>query len=416
MKVSSKPYAAVAGGEHSIIRTRSGGVVSAGACGLGWCRGEKLTEALFGWRRVVFPEPIRSVHASYYHNLSISENGTLWSWGCGTFIDGNNDGIIPALGSAQSEDRGGQPQVVPGIQGRAVSLSGGAYHSVVLNETGLVYTFGAGQLGQLGRSLTNVTTVDGAGLPVDPHPQPVEGIDASEEVTDIGASFYNTLVSCKSGALYCSGENQNLQCGLANGQKNLHRMERVEELIDTHIVKSRGGYCHNLMLDDEGNVIAMGCGDEGNRGDGISEEEHDMKGGRPTSNYVTLPCPAKDIACGANHSLILGVDGHVYSFGSDEYGQLGHAQGGGGNRGKEEEEDEENVVLSPRRVILPLAGNVVSISAGYAHTTITDCSGLVFMFGNNDSGQLGLNTSDISFTTHPTKAYDCDLDELNVKL
>ena len=110
---------------------------------------------------------------------------------------------------------GGPPVTVP-VPGKAVAVTGGAYHSVVLNEAGAVYTFGANQLGQLGRSLSSKAGVDGAGLPIDAYPRAVEGIDESESVRTIGAAFYNTFVVCKSGALYCSGENQNAQCGQGN--------------------------------------------------------------------------------------------------------------------------------------------------------------------------------------------------------
>ena len=38
-------------------------------------------------------------------------------------------------------------------------------------------------------------------------------------------------------------------------------------------------------------------------------------------NYHVVP---KDIAAGANHSIILRNDGNCYGFGSNEYGQLGY--------------------------------------------------------------------------------------------
>ena len=397
---------AVSGGEHTLIRTTNGVVYSSGACGLNWCRSKKMYSSLYGWRQVKPTLPVRfsHLHASFYHNLAISTTGTVYSWGCGTFVDGSNDGIIPALGPNTFQDLGGPPVTVP-VPGKAVAVTGGAYHSVVLNEAGAVYTFGANQLGQLGRSLSSKADVDGAGLPIDAYPHAVEGIDESESVRTIGAAFYNTFVVCKSGALYCSGENQNAQCG--QGKKNLHAMERVHELKNTKVVKAVGGYCHNLFLDDQGCVHSMGCGDEGNRGNGVPEEKYeDEESKRPVTNQIQLPSGerAVDIACGANHSIILGRD-HVYTFGSNEYGQLGLKTGSNDREDENDENDnddndddgEENTscVLSPTRISLPLdAGKVVSVSGGYAHTTLFCENGNVYTFGNNENGQLGLGSEE----------------------
>tara|TARA_B100000795_G_scaffold242452_1_gene205752 strand:+ start:637 stop:1917 length:1281 start_codon:yes stop_codon:yes gene_type:complete len=403
-----------AGGEHTLLHTTNGQILSAGACGLNWCRGKPMLPSLYGWRRVDgFPEFIKTIHASYYHNLAIGNTGTLYSWGCGTFIDGNNDGSIPALGNGNCEDKGALPVVVTLPVGQAVAITGGAYHSVVLNDVGTVYTFGAGQLGQLGRehSMTKIETVDGAGLPIDADPKPVEGIDSEiETVTHIGASFYNTLITCKSGQTFCSGENQNLQCGVANGQQNIHCMEKIQELTEVAVIKGTGGYCSNIFLDNVGEVFTMGCGDDGNRGDGKKEEEYEMNGEtRPVVNKVELPCKATDIAAGANHSLVLGEDGDVYGFGSNEYGQLGiESQNNELGENDDDEEDADDCIVTPTRMILPSnIGKIVGISAGYAHSTIIDENGIVLVLGQNENGQLGLglNGVNVAYLRIPTKIF-----------
>ena len=413
---------AISGGEHTLIRLANGTILSGGACGLGWCRMQDLNESLYGWRKVNgINENVSKVYASYYHNLAIgAQTGSLYTWGCGTFVDGNNDGVIPSLGPNLKEDLGGPPAHVA-IPGKVLDISGGAYHSIVLNDAGNVYTFGAGQLGQLGRSLSKSPSakVDGAGLPIDATPRLVEGLKEEETVESIGASFYNTFVTCKSGTVYCAGENQNMQCGKARNaenSKNLHQMEAINELIDENIkiVKAVGGYCHNLMLDDKGHVISMGCGDDGNRGDGDGEKYEESGKKRSIFNYVELPCPAEDIATGANHSIVLGTDGNCYGFGSNEYGQLGahnvtQTQGLRNNTIDDDDDDDDDsnsYIFAPARINLPEnAGKVVSISAGYAHTTILDENGDVYIFGQNENGQLGLGKVglDIPFVFNPTK-------------
>jgi hypothetical protein len=48
-----------------------------------------MTAKLFGWRPVRIPESVAAFHASYYHNLAIgAKTGSVYAWGCGTFVDG----------------------------------------------------------------------------------------------------------------------------------------------------------------------------------------------------------------------------------------------------------------------------------------------------------------------------------------
>ena len=317
----------IAGGEHTLILDeRNGGkVYSAGACGLGWCREFDLTPFLFKFRPIPFPEPIRLVHASYYHNLAVTKDKSeLYTWGCGTFTDASVglDGVIPALGPHATSDRGEMPQKVnltdvDGKPARVKAVTGGAYHSAVLTEKGNVLTFGAGQLGQLGRE---TSSTDGSGLPVDSNPQVASIPTKSCTVDKIGAGFYNTFALCKtSGDLYCTGENQNQQCG--EGPKNLYRFTKVKEVMEHVVDQVEGGYCHTLIKNTVGQVFSMGCGEDGQRGDNLDGESEN----RATISQVHLPgsIRAKKVAAGANHSIILGDDSNAYAFGLNDVGQCG---------------------------------------------------------------------------------------------
>lgn len=375
---------ASAGGEHTLYRNADGSLFSAGACGLGWCRLQDLHSDLFRWRPVGLPEPVRLMHASYYHNLAVgASTGKLYSWGCGTFTEEGLDGVIPALGPHASSDQGRLPEYVPLAVKKndtIAGVSGGAYHSIVwMSPSDTILTFGAGQLGQLARPIAKMST-DNSGLPVDPNPAPAEGLPTRESVASIAAGFYNTLVTCKSGSLYCAGENQNQQCG--KGLQNLLSLTKVKEVNDVEQVE--GGYCHTLVKTYAGKVLSLGCGDDGQRGDGHSGDDEN----RPVVNPVELPVKATQVAAGSNHSVILGANGIAYTFGANDVGQCGVPSDPNPD---DEDDDEGTSVFGPRPVHLPKnAGKVSKVSAGYAHTVLTTESGKIFVFGQNDSGQLGV--------------------------
>jgi len=81
------------------------------------------------------------------------------------------------------------------------------------------------------------------------------------------------------------------------------------------------------------------------------------------------------VAAGAAHSLALASDGSVYSWGSDNYGQLGLSRTLFRTQGV--------------TVDLPTASKVASTAAGRAHSLAVLTDGSVFSWGANDSGQLG---------------------------
>jgi len=360
----------LAGGEHSLYFDKTGIIHSTGACGLGWCREFPVQKTHFGFSPVRL-EQARLVYASYYHNLAVSARNQLYIWGCGTFTEEGLDGVIPALGPGIRTDRGEGPHhVTLPNQEFIAGIAAGAYHSIVwIKPSNTVYTFGAGQLGQLGRPIE--TSRDESGLPVDPTPKPVVGLPQTESISSISAGFYNTLVACKSGKLYCAGENQNQQCGNPD-TKNLQTMTLVDGV--ENVKQSSGGYCHTLILDMYGKAWSMGCGDDGQRGDGKTEDD-----ARPLATKVSLSTKATQVEAGANHSVVLGANRVAYAFGANDVGQCGV-----------DSEEDQIVSPNPIKVDEPIA----HISAGYAHTILTGESGKIYAFGQNDNGQLGVQPED----------------------
>jgi len=396
MTSRSRP-SAQAGGEHSLFQNSKGHLFSTGACGLGWSRLSDVDpSSLAHWRRVPLPEPCASFFPSYYHNLAIGqETQKLYTWGCGTFVEGGLEGVVPALGPHAHTDVGDPPQHVAldtSPKGQHVKqVAGGAYHSIALTKDGTVYTFGAGQLGQLGRPMAKAQN-DKSGLPVDPVPRPIAlpTPDKGDTPTSISSGFYNTLVIGTSGSLYCCGENQNKQCGTQNGIKNLTSLAKVTELAKDKVKNAQGGYCHTLIQTVAGKVLSMGCGEEGQRGDGRDMDTAD----RPVVSEVKLPSPATkalQIAAGANHSVVLGSDGNAYTFGANDVGQCGPTAPYNGKSDLDDDEgDDSGNILAPTKIRLPPGvGKVVEVSAGYAHTLVQTESGRVFAFGESENGQLG---------------------------
>ncbi|KZS07808.1 putative RCC1 domain-containing protein 1 [Daphnia magna] len=89
-----------------------------------------------------------------------------------------------------------------------------------------------------------------------------------------------------------------------------------------------------------------------------------------------------DIACGKEHFMTLTNDGNVYSWGSGSRGQLGH--------GSVESSE------YPQEIEMLGGIKIVQIAAGGWHSCALSESGDVYVWGWNESGQLGLPCRNLS--------------------
>ncbi|HEX3565501.1 MAG TPA: IPT/TIG domain-containing protein, partial [Acidimicrobiales bacterium] len=151
-----------------------------------------------------------------------------------------------------------------------------------------------------------------------------------------------------------------------------------------------GGSNHSVALSSDGHVYAFGLNSTGQLGNG-------------TTTSATTPTEVKGVggtgflsgvsavAAGNNHSVALGTDGHVYTWGYNTYGQLGNGT--------------TTTTATPVEVEGPggsgFLSDVVAIAAGNSFTVAVTAGGHVYAWGYNGSGQLGNGTTTI--TTTPTE-------------
>ncbi|KAI7810832.1 putative E3 ubiquitin-protein ligase HERC4 [Triplophysa rosa] len=83
------------------------------------------------------------------------------------------------------------------------------------------------------------------------------------------------------------------------------------------------------------------------------------------------------ITCGDQHSMALTQEGRVFVWGENSHGQLGLGEGGSGSQ-------------TPQHVQCLDGVPLAQISAGGDHSFVLSLSGVVFGWGKNSSGQLGL--------------------------
>lgn len=298
-------------------------------------------------------------------------------------------------------------------------------HSVFLDDEGIVYTVGNGDHGHLGHGDTRSLTAAKA----------IECLRKRGKVTRISSGMSHNAAIVEGGALYVWGEGQWGRLGLGD---NEHRLEPicVEALAQRKIVDVACGGYHTIAVDDDGNVFAFGWNKGGRLGIGSVKklmnsdepqclpnfcDDNDkvvrvfagtmasaaltQSGALYTwglgsygllghGNEDSFDSPKRvsqlahtritDVSIGEYHMLVCTSDGELFSWGRNDYSQLGHG------------DSAASAVCEPGQVLNTIQGTITSISCGKQYSSAT-AGGNVYCWGRGSTHLLGFDSmSDIS--------------------
>ncbi len=210
-------------------------------------------------------------------------------------------------------------------QSNPAKIAVGAYHSVVLNENGQVFTFGFGGNGVLGQGGDTRMDIPRA---LD-HPT-----FAGKTITDISLSYQHALFLTSQGEVYGLGNGYNYEFGSANrtlnnGNHYTNPVLITHAALDTATIVQvatgslgAGGGHYSMLLSDKGTVFVMGVNSNGYVGIGS------------TTNPILDPTPMDrsnmagekvvQISTSGSHTLLLTASNKVYAVGSNANGQFGN--------------------------------------------------------------------------------------------
>jgi alpha-tubulin suppressor-like RCC1 family protein len=270
----------------------------------------------------------------------------------------------------------------------AAGGSAGQNHTLVVGTTGTLYAFGANYDGELGNT-TNV------GMFVkNPQPKPVALPGATGGVVQAAAGYNFSLAVTSAGELYAFGSNGSGQLGNGTSDTGAHATPGAVTLAgDTgQILQAAAGFGFSLARTSDDQIWSWGSNQYGQLGATNNV-------GTATANPTPLPVTPShtgaiiSIAAGVQHALALTSSGQVLSWGDDTYGQLGRTAGGG------------SFDSFPDTVRFPgLSGSIIAIAAGGYHSLALSSSGQLYAWGENNEGQLGNTTNNGSFNPNQTPA------------
>jgi alpha-tubulin suppressor-like RCC1 family protein len=192
----------------------------------------------------------------------------------------------------------------------------------------------------------------------------------------LSAGAEHTLAVDATGVAWAWGRNDYSQ--LADGDGNSVPLSQAPWELKTTVgfMAIAGGERHSVALKADGKVWAWGRNLEGQLGLGMATGPAIQV---PTAT-MGLATDVAAVAAGALHTVALTTDGSVWTWGKNDFGQLG--DGTKANSGV------------PRKVTSVLAGKTVTaVAAGNFHTIALTSDGELYAWGGGTAGQLGNNAS-----------------------
>ncbi|QDZ17710.1 chromosome condensation regulation protein [Chloropicon primus] len=286
-----------------------------------------------------------------------------------------------------------KPEFVPTFYPKKVkafaaggSAAGEGGFSLILTEGDKLYAFGCNEYGQLGVGDNEKRR---SMTQVN-----VASSSSGERVVRVAAGDAFGVALTESGRVYSWGNNLAGQLGLGDVRdRNVPTLVTGNGLESQNITDIAAGSRFVVALSERGAIWTWGSNDFGQLGQGtipgggsFSSEPREIKGGALQGVKFSA------VALGSNHTLALSRSGEIYAWGENDFGQLG--LGDRDNRNK------------PFAVLHRFTrSRIQSIAAGAKHSMALSEKGEIFTFGSNDCDQLGYSlgrNSNGNFMTVPS--------------
>ncbi len=307
---------------------------------------------------------ITHLAAGYDFSLVSTASGQLYSFGL------NNEGEL-----GRTADSGTNlPALVtlPGQIGTITSISAGDSHTLVATSSGQLYAFGDNYYEELGTT-AGVGTSTG-----DPVPTLVSLTGRTGTIVQVAAGVGDSFAVTSTGQLFGFGNNQSDEIDASAGDVNPPKQVPLTPGSGPVAQVAAGGFgFYTLVLTNGGRIYAFGQNDEGQLGignpDGVDEP--------PTA--VTLAGQrgaVTEIAAGNYGGLAVTSSGQLYTWGDNDYGELGTTTHSGTTQANP----------TPTVVAFPAGTTIDAVALGsQARHTVALVSDLAIATTSLASGQVG---------------------------
>jgi alpha-tubulin suppressor-like RCC1 family protein len=278
------------------------------------------------------------------------------------------------------------------VQSYIKHIVAGGHHSLAIDENGCLWAWGNNGSGRLG----NVDAGSKSSLPV-----PVNTINGDGQLSSIisvDGGFSHSIALLEDGRVLAWGNNSTLQLGNVNSGQSSFLPVYVNgpgnETFLTNVIAVAAGKYHSVVLCIDGTVWTWGANYDGQLGNNTPINQYQS---RPTqvvnSSGTGFLSDIVAISAGAYHTLALTNSGIVMVWGNNESGQLGLGS---------------DAINHQTPVPINELTGITHISAGEYHSLARKSNGTVWAWGNNESGELGYLTNNNSNSNFPRQVLASD--------
>ncbi|MBI0144791.1 MULTISPECIES: RCC1 domain-containing protein [Bifidobacterium] len=300
--------------------------------------------------------------------LALGSDGILYSWGDNDLYELGRDGVYNLFGGDQTPRPVDKQDTI-----KFTRIKATANHAMAFDSLGNLYSWGWNEYGQLGH--------DGETQQVKEPAKVDKPANTSSDFSWVQANggFYDTIAIGSDGNLYSWGNNDFDQLGrdTTNTRKNpipgkIDKPAGVPS--DFTWLQTGSAHYNSMALGSDGNIYTWG-----------SDLQEVMLGrdlslnaaNRPAAVYKPANINYIDCMTTDYHSVGLGSDGNLYSWGTDGDGELGHATPVSG----------PGIVTKPDSNQNDFTWKQASINNGYTMGLGSD--GYLYTWGFNYYGELG---------------------------
>jgi uncharacterized repeat protein (TIGR02543 family) len=318
-------------------------------------------------------DKIIKLEFGYRHAFAISESGRVFAWGKN---DGGELGDNTFTLKQVPTEITSQFNLTPGD--KVAILNAGRFTSAAITESGKVFTWGYNNGAQLGDNTTSMKK------------NPTEitsrfSLLPGDKMISISMGNMHSMAMSESGKVFTWGNNPYGQLGNNTTAARLVPGEITGYFSLTagdQVIQISSRYDHSFAVTQNGSVFGWGYNYLGAIGDGTTSER--LTPTDITSRFsLSGEDKIKEIALGYNHSSALSNNGMVFTWGSNNVGQLGINSNTNSNV----------PVAITSRFSLPSNDKVIQLSFGSIHSSALTQTGKVFTWGSNFWGQLGDNSN-----------------------
>ncbi|KAK7747479.1 hypothetical protein SLS53_001734 [Cytospora paraplurivora] len=278
-----------------------------------------------------------------------------------------------------------------------VQLACGGMHTVALTKDNKILTWGVNDQGALGRDTTwdgGVRDADAADSDDDleefENMNPVESTPAEVNTKNIapGIKFVKVVASdsasfalTEDGRVYGWGTFRSSD-GILGFTKDILVQKEPYLLPESKkIVDIAAGSNHVMTLNNKGKVESWGAPEQNQLGRRVVQRDMKASALRPGGVAFKRGVKITKIACGSYHSFAIDDRGRLYSWGLNNFGELGVEHGAG---------QDSAVVLEPTLVASLAEYKIAQVSGGEHHSIACTEDGKLVAWGRIDGLQTGL--------------------------